>query len=188
MADVKKELKLIIAIAAVGVIFAAGFGIRFMFLNREINRLNDTLAQRTEIMNSMQSVAGLTDSQFEADKKFLDEMFGDIFTFHNETEFDGAKQNAETYALPSNFVNPFYDKTELTDNIYGDAMLDILCEYSSSDLYLLDRQDNIGYYYAVVTLDTVKYNSDFKLGLFISLADSGDIYERVGSLVCYSID
>ncbi len=184
----RKELKLIIAIAVVGVIFAVGFGIRFMFLDREIDRLNNELAQRTIVMTNMQSTAGLTDLQFEADKKFLDEMFGDIFTFHNENEFDGAKQNAETYALPSNFISVFYDKTELTDNIYGDAMLDILCEYSSSDLYLLDRQDNIGYYYAVVTLDTVKYNSDFRLGLFISLADSGDICDRVGSLVCYSID
>ena len=102
--------------------------------------------------------------------------------------FEKARSIAIDYNLPTSFVNSFYDTSELS-GIYAESMLDIVCKYNSAEIYFLDREEDVGYYYATVKLDTVKYvNSQIEFGFFIAIQDHGDEFERIKSLIYYNID
>lgn len=179
----KQFLKIIITAAAVIAIFIIGIRIRHIFFDREIEALRAKADSLTAAAENMKNNMSLSDEQSKNDALYLDVLFKDIFNFTSIEEFEDAKINASSYGLSNRFVNSFYDTTELT-GAYAEEMLNIYCSYESSDLYLLDRYDDTGYYYAVVTLKTVNLrSSEIKLALFIALQDSGD--NRVSSIVYY---
>lgn len=182
-----KILKVVIVIFAVTAIFLVSFAVRNRVLDNKIKMLNDIYAAKRAIADSMAAEIDAADSRSEYDKTFLETMFSKLFTFYSIDDFKEAKKIAGYYNLSDDFINSFYDMTELTDNGYAESMLDILCEYDSSKLYLINRKDNIGYYVATVTLSTVKYNSNFDIVLFIALADNGGEHERVRSIIYYNI-
>lgn len=181
-----KILKIIIVIFAVTAVFLVSYIIRSRVLDNKIKTLNDTYTAKQAIADNMAAEINAADSRSEYDRYFLETMFSELFTFYNLDDFKKAKENAGYYGLSDDFISSFYDMTELTDNGYAESMLDILCEYESSKLYLINRKDNIGYYVATVTLGTVKYNSNFDIVLFIALADSGGEHERVKSIIYYN--
>lgn len=130
----------------------------------------------------------LSDDQSDYDKNFMNAVFERIFTFYNYDDFVEARSQAEVhYKLPSNFINRFYDTTELS-GLYAGDMLDIVCEFVSADFFLLDREEDVGYYYAIVELSTVKYStSSIEIAFFIALADHGEDDERFRSIVYYNV-
>lgn len=182
----KKLLKIFIVIFAVTAVFFVSFVIRNRVLDNKIKKLTDTYNNRQVTADSMAAEINMTDAHSEHDRAFLEMMFSEIFTFYDADGFEEARQSAGYYNLPADFIDRFYDTSELRDSGYAEAMLDILCQYDSSKLYLINRKDNIGYYVASVTLNTVKYDSSFDIVLFIALADSGDEGERVKSIVYYN--
>ena len=183
----KKILVVISIIAIAAIIAIIGFIFREKVYDNRIAELEEEYNRIQATAESVFLEINLTDLQYEKDKDFLDTMFDEIFTFYSIDDFNVAKTDAKSYGLPDGFINRFYDTTDYTSSLYGEAMLKVMCRYDASDLYLLDRQDNVGEYLAIVTLNNVEYNSTFKLALFISLADSGDMNERVQSMVYYMI-
>lgn len=163
-----------------------GFAISKRQLDKQIKSLE---AQRDDLQvtyNTLLMQEDLTDIYYANDKAFLDRMFDDIFTFYDENGFYGAREQAKAYGLPEGFIDLFYDTTELTGAFTN--MLDIICQYNSSDLYLLDRQDGIGYYVAIVDLDMVKYQESIQIGIFIALSeDDNSDFGRVKSMIYYEM-
>lgn len=163
-----------------------GFEINKKYLDDQIKSLE---AQRDNLQvtyNTLLMQEDFTDVYYAKDKAFLDEMFDDIFTFYDEDEFYGAREQAKAYGLPDGFIDLFYDTTELTGAFVN--MLDIICQYNSSDLYLLDRQDGIGYYVAIVDLDMVKYQESIQIGIFIALSeDDNSDFGRVKSMIYFEM-
>lgn len=181
-----KILKIFIVIFAITIASFIGFGIRSRILDNKIKSLTNTYNIRQATVDNIYAEINISDAQSERDRAFLEMMFSEIFTFYDIDDFKAAKDNAKHYGLSDDFINRFYDMGELNDSAYAEAMLDVLCKYESSDLYLIERRDNIGYYIAVVTLDTVKYNNSFDIVLFLTLADSGEENDRVKSIIYYN--
>lgn len=182
----KKIIKVVIVILALTIFSVAGFGIRSVILDNNIKALESEYSRLQAITDNLRREIDASDSRSSQDKIFLDNMFGEIFTFYDINEFRDAKVNAKSYGLPEAFIEKLYDTTELSSSAYAESMINVMCRYDSSDLYLLGRNDNVGYYVAIVNLKTV--NSSFSLALFITLADSGDLNERVKSIVYYNIN
>ena len=180
-----KILKIFIVIFAITIMSFIGFGIRNRILDNKIKSLTNTYNTKQATADSIYSEINISDAQSESDLVFLELMFSEIFTFYDLDDFKDAKENAKQYGLSDDFVDRFYDMSELNESAYAESMLDVLCKYSSSDLYLIERRGNIGYYIAVVTLDTVKYNNSFDIVLFLTLTDSGEENERVRSIIYY---
>lgn len=181
----KRSLIYTIVIIFAVILFAVSMILQGRSYDKQIEQLSETYAEKQQEADNLVQNVDIVDEQLQKDKAFLEIMFDEIFTFHDIDEFDGAMQNAMTYNLSDRFIANFYDKSELNGG-YADALLDVLCEYDSSELYLLERSNNIGYYVADVTLDTVKYNSSFRIILFIAIADSGDVNERIQSIIYYT--
>lgn len=153
----------------------------------KIAKLQTICEYKQRTVDALIADAYKTDKQSEIDECYMDAVFDDVFTFYSRDDFDKARSSALEWGLPVSFVNRFYDTAELT-GMYADSMLDIMCKYDSADFYLLDRKDDIGYYFAVVKLDTVKYsNSRFELGFFIAIKNHGVETERFSSVVYYNI-
>lgn len=189
MANVNKKfviIKFIVPVAAVLCVFIVGAVIRHIYLSNQIKELAAYFETLNSQADEMEQQINISDAQSKTDKAFLDIMFDDIFTFYSEDDFDGAKQMAESYNLPKNFVESFYDKSELNSG-YAE-MLDIMLKYDSCDLYLIERSNSVGYYIAVVNLDLVKYSDKIQMAFFIALGENGDISERVYSMACYNIN
>lgn len=182
----KKIVRIAIVIIVIMIFSVVGFGIRCIILNNKIAILEDEYRRKQAIADSMKRSIDVSDSHSEQDRIFLENMFGEIFTFYDISEFRDAKVNAKSYNLPEAFIARLYDTTELSSSAYAESMIEVMCKYDSSDLYLLGRSNDIGYYVAIVNLKTV--NSSFRLALFITLADSGDLNERVKSIVYYNIN
>lgn len=183
-----KILKVIIVIAVISIASIIGFFIRNAYLDKQIAILENECLQKQAIAESMLTEINLTDEQSVQDKEFLETMFNEIFTFYDMDGFDNARINAVCYGLPQRFIDRFYDTSELSSSLYAEAMLDVMCKYDSSSLYLLDRDDDTGYYLAKVTLDSVKYNSSFEIAIFVSLAESGDENQRIRAMTYYYIN
>ncbi len=185
----KRVLEIIVFITVVCAVMSAGFFIRNLLLDRKIEQLETTLATNNETIKSYAyDNARKTDLQSETDIKFMQYVFDEIFTFYDIEDFKRARNNALAYGFPESFVNNFYDMSELASSMYTEAMLDIMCKYESSEFYLLDRYDGVGYYFGVITLNTVKYNTSFPIAVFVSISDSGDETERMQSIVYYNVD
>jgi len=182
----KPILKIIIVIFSITIFSLTGFGIRNIILDKKIKVLETEYSKNCTIADGMAAEIDASDSKSKQDKAFLDNMFDEIFTFSDISEFKDAKMNAKSYNLSEDFIERLYDMSEYTSSAYAETMLSVMCKYDSANLYLLGRNGNIGYYVADVNLKTVKYTSEFRLILFITLADSGDLNERVKSIVYYN--
>ena len=182
----KPILKIIIVIFSITIFSLTGFGIRNIVLNKKIKALETEYSKNCTIADGMAAEIDASDSKSEQDRAFLNNMFDEIFTFSDISGFKDAKVNAKSYNLSEDFIDRLYDMSEYTSSAYAEAMLSVMCQYDSADLYLLGRNGDTGYYVADVSLKTVKYTSEFRLILFITLADSGDLNERVKSIVYYN--
>lgn len=182
----KQILRIIVVIFALIVFSLIGFGIRSVILDKKIKALDVEYSKKQAIADNMAAEINAKDSVSEQDKVFFDTMFSEIFTFGNISEFRDAKANAKSYNLSEDFVERLYDTSEYSQSAYAESMLSVMCQYDSAKLYLLGRENGTGYYVADVTLKTVKYSSDFHLILFVVLADSGDLNQRVKSIVYYN--
>ena len=156
-------------------------------LDNKIGQLEAACEQKRAVVNSMIAAAYHTDEQSEDECEILEKIFENIFTFYDMEDFNAAREAAVSYGLPDDFVNAFYSKDELS-NMCAESMIDVMCRYDSSEIYLLDRSDNIGYYYAVVTLNPVKYGGQFFIGVFVSLETNSDDSKRIASFVYYNIE
>lgn len=185
----KRILKVVLVVAIIYGIFISGFFIRNLLLHREIERLENIVSTNEETIRQYAFANGdRTDEQSKTDIKFMQYVFNEIFTFYDLEDFKRAKKNATEYGLPESFVESFYDTSELSSSVYSEAMLDVMCKYESSDFYLLERSEGIGYYFGLIELNTVKYNTTFSIAVFVSIRDSGDETERIQSIVYYNID
>lgn len=184
-----KRFVLIFFVAIVLIIaLSAGVIYRLHIYDTNIQTLAVKYDSLQKTVQSFEQEALLSDDQSSYDKKFMNAVFERIFTFYSYDDFLEARSQAETYyKLPSNFINRFYDTTELS-GLYAEDILDIVCEFVSADFFLLDREEDVGYYYAVIELSTVKYStSSIKMAFFIALADHGEDGERFRSIVYYNV-
>lgn len=183
----KRFFQLLIIMGVVIVVSFNGFVIQNKIYDDRISSLALVRDEKQNIAHDLIQKALHTDTQSSIDKQFLNQVFRDIFTFYDMDGFYQARNAAVEYGMPSDFVNSFYDTSEL-DNQYAESMIDVICQYDSADFYLLDRSDDIGYYYVTVKLDTVKYTSGrFELGFFIDLKSSGNEFDRFESVIYYNI-
>lgn len=179
------KAKIIIFIVAV-IVLVSCFLLQHLIFDNKIEQLTAIRDMKQTVVQDYASDVYQTDTQSVADKQLLTSVFEKAFTFYNMDDFEAARAFAVSCNLPADFIECFYDTAELSD-IYAQSMLDIICKYDSSDIYLLDRADGVAYYYAVVTLDTVKYtNGTFKLAFFIALRD--DLTDRFASFVYYDVE
>lgn len=182
-----KVFRMLIVLIPICVILFGGIAIRSVLLDKQIASLEGTCEVKQSVIDKLMAQAFHTDEQSVSDKKYMETAFSRIFTFYNMDEFDAARDRAIGYGLPKDFVNCFYDKSEMS-SIYAESMLDVMCKFKSADFYLLDRDETTAYYYADVKLDTVKYSdSVIELGFFIALRNEGIDTERFASVVYYDI-
>lgn len=181
----KKITTIICVIVPIIIVILIGFGFRTMFLNRKIAALTETLNQKQAIVDSMISEIDMQDKQCNDDISFLNIMFDEIFTFYDIDDFMTAKQNAVDYGLSNAFVDNFYDTRELYQNAYAEQLLSVLCKFESADYYLLGRKDGTGFYAVPVKLSTVKNGGYVNIVLFLTINETGDLDERVSSIVYY---
>lgn len=184
----KKFLKILVIAAIVLTASLGGVLIQSAIYDNKIVLLQRQLDKKQIIADDLIAKSRRTDTQSVTDKKIISGIFERIFTFYDLEGFEKARSIAVDYNLSTAFVNSFYDTSELS-GIYAESMLDIVCKYNSAEIYFLDREEDIGYYYATVKLDTVKYvNSQIEFGFFIAIQDHGDESERIKSLIYYNID
>ncbi len=184
----KKFLKILVIAAIVLTVSFGGVLIQSAIYDNKIVLLQRQLDKKQIIADDLIAKSRRTDTQSVTDKKIISGIFERIFTFYDLEGFEKARSIAVDYNLPTAFVNSFYDTSELS-GIYAESMLDIVCKYNSAEIYFLDREEDVGYYYATVKLDTVKYvNSQIEFGFFIAIQDHGDESERIKSLIYYNID
>lgn len=183
-------MKNILKILCIPVIFVVIIAVCAVLHNKSLEKtINELTVKRDElqiIADEMIADSHRIDAQSIEDIQLLDGVFSKMFTFYNMEEFDAARDFAVEYNIPEVFVDAFYNKKELA-NMYTDSMLEILCRYDSSDIYLLKREDDTAYYYATVTLNTVKYSGSFDLAIFVSVKSYGDERERITSMLYYYI-
>jgi hypothetical protein len=184
----KKFLKILVIAAIVLTVSFGGVLIQSAIYDNKIVLLQRQLDKKQIIADDLIAKSRRTDTQSVTDKKIISGIFERIFTFYDLEGFEKARSIAIDYNLPTSFVNSFYDTSELS-GIYAESMLDIVCKYNSAEIYFLDREEDVVYYYATVKLDTVKYvNSQIEFGFFIAIQDHGDEFERIKSLIYYNID
>ena len=168
-------MKFIIAIFGFFIILSAGFFITVSVYNNQINDLQQQIQETTDDIKAIKQELNISDARIESDKQKLELMFESIFTFDGIDSFRQAKRHAvELYKLPSDFVNIFYDETEL-DVINADTMLEVLCEYNNSDLIFLDKSDGLYAYACIVNLSLVRYDNPVDLLLFFEIDEDGNI-------------
>lgn len=184
----KKFLKILVIAAIALAMSFGGVLIQSAIYDNKIVSLQRQLDKKQAIANDLIAKSRRTDAQSVTDKKIINGIFERIFTFYDLEGFEKARNIAVDYNLSTDFVNSFYDTSELS-GVYAESMLDIVCKYNSAEIYFLDREEDVGYYYATVKLDTVKYvNSQIEFGFFIAIQDHGDESERIKSLIYYNID
>lgn len=183
----KKVLSVIVVIVIIVALCFGGAMVQTRIYDDRISVLTSLRDDKQSVVDDMIKTAYHADTQNETDVKYMNGVFDRIFSFYDIDSFKKAKAVAVDYGMPTDFVNSFYDTTELS-SMYAEAMLDIICQYSSADFYLLDRSEDIGYYYVTVKLDTVKYSSGrIELGFFIALQDHGADDEKFKSVIYYNI-
>lgn len=183
----KNVLKIVCIIAALAAVIAVSAVLRSKSLDRKIAELTIERDDLQIVANDMIADSHRTDKQSAEDIQLLEGVFRNMFTFYNMEEFDAARDFAVRYNVPEIFVESFYSKSELS-NMYAESMLEILCRYDSSDIYLLKRDGDTAYYYADVTLNMVKYSGSFDLGIFVSVKSYGDETERITSMLYYYVE
>lgn len=178
-------MRLLGILLVVVLIFYGGFAIKYKMLQDDIAQLSETLENSRYKLNASRASANLSNERYESDKKYLDVVFNDIFTFYDLSEFEDCRRNALDYNFSSNFVVNFYNKDEFINNSYAEAMLDVMSEYKSCDLYLLDEyEDGVCCYMADIRLGMVKYNTDINMILFLELEPASSD-TRIKSSVYY---
>ena len=182
-----RVFRIIALVGLVAVLSFSGAVIQNKMYDNRIAELETIRNSKQTVADEMIEQAYRTDSQSKVDKNFMNEVFEQIFTFYDYDGFIKARDIAVSYNLPSDFINRFYDTSELT-SLYAESMLDIICQYNSADIYLLERSDDVGYYYVTVNLDTVKYSSNrIRLGFFVAMQDHGSELDRFKSIIYYTI-
>lgn len=165
------------------IVSVAGYFIQGCLNDAKIDKLTAECDKKQNIAAEMKQAAELADEQSMKDKAYIDAVFKQIFTFYNLDGFKQARNTAVDYDLPTDFINRFYDATTLSD-MYADTMLDVMCEYDSSNIYLLDRDDDFSYYYADVCLNMVKFSGTISLSFFIT-TDNDVNAERFASIIYF---
>lgn len=165
------------------IVSVAGYFIQDRLNNAKIENLTAERDKKQNIVVEMKQAAELADEQSTKDKAYIDAVFKQIFTFYNRDGFKHARNTAVDYGLPADFINRFYDAETLSD-MYADTMLDVMCEYDSSNIYLLDRDDDFSYYYADVRLNMVKFSGTISLSFFITIDNDANA-ERFASIIYF---
>ncbi len=183
----KRFLIIFLVIASLVALPFAGLGIQSLIYDNQIAELTAVTEHKQAVADKLIADTHRVDAQGIADAELMIALFDKIFTFYDIEEFEQARAYAVESGLPASFVNNFYSTAELS-GMYADAMLDVICKFDSADIYLLDRDGSIGYYYVVVNLDTVKYvNSRFRLAFFITMDSLATETERFVSMLYYNI-
>lgn len=183
----KRFLIIFLVIASLVALPFVGLGVQSLIYDTQIKELESVVEHKQVVADKLINDTYRVDAQSASDIELMMAMFDKLFTFYDINEFKKAKAYAVESGLPANFVNNFYSTAELS-GMYADAMLDVICQFDSADIYLLDRDDNIGYYYVVVNLDTVRYaNSRFQLAFFITMDSLAYETERFVSMLYYNI-
>ena len=178
-----KKIRIFVCIIVTAAIFVGGYVIKLNLYDERIADLTTIRSNKQSVADSLKERAQVIDEQSKTDKAYIESVFGQIFTFYDLDGFKRARNLAADNAMPADFINSFYDMTTLSD-IYADEMLDIVCRYDSADIYLLDRDEHMSYYYADVKLSLVKYSGTIELSFFITVNNDAGA-DKFASIIYY---
>lgn len=176
--------RLIVIIVSVIVLGIVCYFIQTNSYDSQIAELKAVLDAKQTVAAELKEKAFAADEQSVKDKAYMEAVFGQIFTFYDLDGFKRARNLAADCAMPVDFINSFYDMTTL-DDIYADTMLDIVCRYDSADIFLLDRDENVSYYYVNMRLSMVEVSGNIEMSFFITM-DNKATTERFLSVIYYA--
>lgn len=180
-----RKVRIFVYILVTAAIFVGGYVIKLNLYDESIAALTSVRDDKQSVVNDLKEQAQVIDEQSKADKTYIESVFGQIFTFYDLDGFKRARNLAADNAMPADFINSFYDMTTLSD-IYADEMLDVVCKYDSADIYLLDRDEHMSYYYANVRLSLVKYRGTIELSFFITVNNDAGA-DKFESVIYYEV-
>lgn len=195
-ADLTPGMKKAVGLGLVfGFLLITGFVTNKMYndhLDKRIYDLDAVYAAKLEELNAWQEweYEGKDSKRIEADMSKLNHMFGEIFSFENGDEFLTAKQEAlTTYNWNKNFVEEYFDETELYD-ADGNMSSTVNMKYSSSSskISLVSVTDDDRYYHYIC--DVVVYVGNYVLSNSAQTHIIADVMMNedsdVSSIYCYN--